>query len=51
MYDTCHINGTWGSKEVGQLKLLDEGGKPQSGSISKPKSKVKVNNNFIKSKE
>ena len=27
----CHINGTWGNKEVGRLKLLYEGGKPQSG--------------------
>ena len=27
----CHINGTWGNKEVERLKLLYEGGKPQSG--------------------
>ena len=31
MYDACHINGTWGSAEVGQLKSLYEDGKPQSG--------------------
>ena len=30
MYDACHINGTWESKEVGRLKLLYECGKPQS---------------------
>ena len=30
MYDACHINGTWGSREAGQLKLSHEGGKPQS---------------------
>ena len=30
MYDACRINGTWGSREVGQLKLSFEGGKPQS---------------------
>ena len=29
MYGACHINGTWGNKEVGRLKLLYEGGKPQ----------------------
>ena len=34
MYDACHINGTWGSAEVGQLKLLYEDGKPQSGGPS-----------------
>ena len=33
MYDACHINGTWRSKEVGQLKLY-WGGKPQSGGPS-----------------
>ena len=31
MYGACHINETWGSKEVGRLKLLYEGGEPQSG--------------------
>ena len=30
MYDACHINGTWGSKELERLKLLYECGKPQS---------------------
>ena len=34
MYGACHINGTWGSKELGRLKLLYEGGKPQSGETS-----------------
>ena len=29
MYGICHINGTWGSTEVGQLKLSYEGGKTQ----------------------
>ena len=30
MYDACHINGSWGSKEVGPLLLLYEDGKPES---------------------
>ena len=30
MYDACHINGTWESKEVGRLKLLYECDKLQS---------------------
>ena len=30
MYDACHINGSWGSKEMGPLLLLYEGGKPES---------------------
>ena len=30
MYDTCHINGTWESKEVGRLNLLYECDKLQS---------------------
>ena len=30
MHDACHINGSWGSKEVGPLLLLYEGGKPES---------------------
>ena len=30
MYGACHINGFWGSKEVGRL-LLCEDGKWQSG--------------------
>ena len=34
MYGACHINGTWGSKEVGQVKLSYEGGKPQMGGPS-----------------
>ena len=34
MYDACHINGTWGRKEVGWLKLLYGGGKPQIGGPS-----------------
>ena len=29
MYGACHINGTWGSKEVGRLKLSYESSKPQ----------------------
>ena len=29
MYVACHINGTWGSKEVTRLKLSYDGGKPQ----------------------
>ena len=33
MYDDCHIIGTWGSKEVGRLRLY-EGGKSQSGGPS-----------------
>ena len=33
MHDACHINKTWGRKEVGQLKLY-EGGKPESGQPS-----------------
>ena len=34
MYGACHINGTWGSKEVERLKLSYEGGKPQRGGLS-----------------
>ena len=34
MYDACHINGTWESKEMEQLKLLYEGNKPQSRTLS-----------------
>ena len=34
MYGTCHINGTWGSKEVGRLKLSYEGSKPQRGGLT-----------------
>ena len=30
MYDACHINGTWESKEVGRLNLLYECDKLQS---------------------
>ena len=30
MCTDCHINGTWESKEGGQLKISYEGGKPQS---------------------
>ena len=30
MYDTCHINGTWGSKEMRRLKLTYNCGKPQT---------------------
>ena len=30
MCDACHINGSWGSKEVGPLLLLYEDGKPES---------------------
>ena len=29
MYGICHLNGTWGSTEVGQLKLSYKGGKTQ----------------------
>ena len=29
MYGACHINGTWGSKEVWRLKLYEDG-KPLS---------------------
>ena len=34
MYNACHINGTWESKEVGRLKLSWEGGKSQRGQSS-----------------
>ena len=34
MYGAFHIIGTWGSKEVGRLKLLYKGGKPQRGAPS-----------------
>ena len=34
MHDACHINGTWGNKEVGRVKLLYEGGKQKSGGLS-----------------
>ena len=34
MYDACHIIGTWGNKEVGQLKLSYESDKPQRGGPS-----------------
>ena len=34
MHDACHINGTWGSKEVGRLPLLYECGTSQSGGPS-----------------
>ena len=34
MYDACHINGTWERKELGWLKLLYGGGKPQIGGPS-----------------
>ena len=27
MYGACHINGTWGNKELEHLKLSEEGGK------------------------
>ena len=30
----CNINGTWGSKTKGSLKLSYEGGKPQRGGSS-----------------
>ena len=30
MYDACHSNGTWESKEVGRLNLLYECDKLQS---------------------
>ena len=29
IYGACHINGTWGGKELGQLKLSYEGCNPQ----------------------
>ena len=34
MYGPCHVNGTRWTKKVGQLKLLYEGFKPQSGGPS-----------------
>ena len=45
MYDACHINGTWGNKEVGRLELLYEGGIKVE--LGKNVFKLQIIRNFV----
>ena len=45
MYGACHINGTWGNKEVGRLELLYEGGIKVE--LGKNVFKLQIIRNFV----